>query len=64
MLGLNLKINQKHRNPLSEISSARAFEVVTQTDMIEKTRSGVNAGQFIGFDPLDKNNCKKRNWVW
>lgn len=51
--------NQSKGNPFSEISSARAFEVVTQSDSISKQRSGVNAGQFIGFDPLTRTTAKK-----
>jgi hypothetical protein len=51
--------NQSKSNPFSEISSARAFEVVTQSDSISKQRSGVNAGQFIGFDPLTRTTAKK-----
>jgi hypothetical protein len=46
--------NLKDNNPINEISSARTIEVVKQTDGIEKTRSGVNAGKFIGFDPLTR----------
>jgi hypothetical protein len=52
--------NQSKGSALSEISMARALEVVAQTDMIEKTRSGVNAGQFIGFDPLTRTTAKKQ----
>ena len=52
--------NQSRGSALSEISMARALEVVAQTDMIEKTRSGVNAGQFIGFDPLTRTTAKKQ----
>lgn len=52
--------NQSKGNALSEISMARALEVVAQTDMVEKTRSGVNAGQFIGFDPLTRTTAKKQ----
>lgn len=39
--------NQTKGSALSEISMARALEVVAQTDMLEKTRSGVNAGQLV-----------------
>lgn len=52
--------NQTKSSALLEISSARALEVIAQTDMIEKTRSGVNAGQFIGFDPLTRTTAKKQ----
>jgi hypothetical protein len=44
--------NQSKGNPMSEISNARSLEIVAQTDGIEKSRSGVNAGKFIGFDPV------------
>jgi hypothetical protein len=43
--------NQSENNPINEISSARSFDVISQSDGIEKTRSGVNSGKFIGFDP-------------
>jgi hypothetical protein len=46
--------NQKGNNPINEMSSARTIEVVKQADGIEKTRSGVNAGKFIGFDPITR----------
>lgn len=51
--------NQTGSNAFKEIGSARAYEVVAQTDMVEKTRSGVNAGQFIGFDPMTGTVAKK-----
>lgn len=44
---------------LSEMSSARALEVVAQSDIVSKTRSGVNASQFIGFDPTTRTIAKK-----
>jgi hypothetical protein len=34
--------------------SARSYEVVLQNDSIDKTRNGVNAGRFIGFDPMTR----------
>jgi hypothetical protein len=52
--------NTKNSNSLSEISSARSMEVVSQIDNIEKTRSGVNALTFIGFDTLTKTIAKKQ----
>jgi hypothetical protein len=38
----------------NEIGGARHLEVVSQNDNIERTRSGVNAGKFIGFDPVTR----------
>lgn len=51
--------NQLGGNPISEISSARTLEVVAQTDGMEKARSGVNAGKFVGFDPVTGTVAKK-----
>lgn len=51
--------NQSKGNPLLEISSARAFEVVNQQDAIKKIIQGVDAGQFVGFDPITKTTAKK-----
>ena len=52
--------NTKDSNSLTEISSVRSMEVVSQTDNVEKIRSGVNAGTFIGFDPLTRTIAKKQ----
>ena len=51
--------NQTGKNSLDEISSARSLEVLAQNDSIEKTRSGVNAGKFIGFDPMTRTFATK-----
>ena len=37
-----------------EIGGARYLEIVSLNDNIERTRSGVNAGKFIGFDPITR----------
>jgi len=46
--------NKKDGNPFSEMGGARSLEVITQNDSLEKTRSGVNAGKFVGFDPVTR----------
>jgi hypothetical protein len=51
--------NQSGKNSLQEISSARYLEVIAQNDTIEKTRAGVNAGKFMGFDPMTRTFEKK-----
>jgi hypothetical protein len=51
--------NQPGKTSIEEISSARALEVVSQSDEIEKTRSGVNASKFIGFDPVTRTIATK-----
>lgn len=59
---LDIKFEPKNvteKTSLEEISSARSMEVVSQTDAIEKTRAGVNAGKFIGFDPLTRTIATK-----
>jgi len=52
--------NQAKGDSISEISVARAFEVIEQNDTIKKIRSGVNSGQFIGFDPITRTTAKKQ----
>lgn len=54
---LDIKFDPKNlmnSTALQEMSSARSFEVITQNDSIDRTRSGVNAGTFLGFDPVTK----------
>jgi hypothetical protein len=54
---LDIKFTPKNletNNLLEEITFARSMEVIKQTNNIEKTRSGVNAGRFIGFDPMTR----------
>lgn len=46
--------NQTGENAISEISGARSLEIVAQSDLVEKTRSGVYSGKFLGFDPLTR----------
>jgi hypothetical protein len=46
--------NQEGKTSVDEISSARSLEVISQANEVEKTRSGVNAGKFIGFDPMTR----------
>jgi hypothetical protein len=59
---LDIKFEAKNlqgNNPISEIGGARSLEVVAQTDGMEKARSGVNAGKFVGFDPITGTVAKK-----
>ena len=46
--------NLNQRNSIEEMASARSYEVILQNDSIDKTRNGVNAGKFIGFDPMTR----------
>jgi hypothetical protein len=46
--------NVKGETPFGNMGGARSLEVVSMNDNIERTRSGVNAGKFIGFDPVTK----------
>lgn len=54
-----LKINFDPKNltkndALSEMSSARSYQLMIQNDSIDRIRSGVNSGRFIGFDPITR----------
>lgn len=44
--------NTKESNSLTDLSIARAVEVISQVNAIERVRSGVDASKFIGFDPI------------
>jgi len=46
--------NKKDGTPFSEMGGAKSLDVITQNDSLEKTRSGVNAGKFMGFDPITR----------
>lgn len=52
--------NTKDSNALTEISSARSMEIVSQMDNVDKIRSGINAATFIGFDPTTRTIFKKQ----
>jgi hypothetical protein len=54
---LDVRLQAKNidgQDKFSELSGARSYEVVAQNDSMEKTRSGINAGKFIGFDPMTR----------
>lgn len=46
-------------NSISEMQGARYLEVLSLNDAVDKTRSGVNAGKFIGFDPITRSILTK-----
>jgi hypothetical protein len=48
------------RNAVEELLSPRGYEVINQADKIKQTRSGVNAGTFIGFDPVTRSVSTKK----
>lgn len=54
---IDLKFESKNlpdQDSIDEMSGVKYFEVVKQEDSIEKIRSGINAGKFIGFDPITR----------
>lgn len=46
--------NLNDSDAIRAMRSIRVLEIINQTDNIEKTRSGVVAGKFIGFDPTTR----------
>lgn len=46
--------NRKDLDQISDMSRAKKLEIVSQNDSIDRTRSGVDAGKFIGFDPITR----------
>lgn len=51
--------NMKNETAIQEISGARSVEVVSHVNSSAKIRSGVNAGKFIGFDPITRTNATR-----
>jgi hypothetical protein len=54
---LDVKYETKNisgKNAFDEMQGARYLEVMPAADNIERTRSGVNAGKFVGFDPITR----------
>jgi hypothetical protein len=37
-----------------ELSRARSYEVLSQFDLLDRLQDGVNAGKFLGFDPMTR----------
>lgn len=59
----NIKFSAKNMNEttaVNDLLSPRSYEVISQTDKIQQTRSGVNAGTFIGFDPITRSIGTKK----
>jgi hypothetical protein len=55
ILDVNYQIkNSNDTDSIGDMSGARSVEVISQNDAISKTRSGVDAGKFIGFDPITR----------
>lgn len=55
--------NLEQTNVVDDLLSPRNFEIINQVDKIKTTRSGVNAGTFIGFDPITRSiGVKKINY--
>lgn len=46
--------NMSNYTSIEGFKSIRVLEITNQNDTIEKTRSGVVAGKFIGFDPTTR----------
>lgn len=55
--------NLEQTSVVDDLLSPRNFEIINQVDKIKTTRSGVNAGTFIGFDPITRSiGVKKINY--
>lgn len=52
--------NLDNNTAFNEMQGARYLEILSLNDIIDKTRSGVNAGKFIGFDPVTR-SIKTKN---
>jgi len=46
--------NLQETNTVDDLLSPKDYEILSQVDKIKTTREGVNAGTFIGFDPITR----------
>lgn len=54
---LNISFTPKNigdGNEFYEMSQARSYEVLSQFDLLDRMKNGVNAGKFLGFDPMTR----------
>jgi hypothetical protein len=52
--------NIKGDTAFDEMEMARAMEMVSQSDELERVQKGINAGTFMGFDPMTGMTEKNR----
>ena len=52
--------NLESTNAIDDLFSPRSFEIINQVDKIKETRSGINSGTFIGFDPITRTVAAKK----
>jgi hypothetical protein len=57
---INFSTKNIDENESNEILGARSFEVISQYDYVQNTKSGVYAGTFIGFDLLTRQYMTKK----
>ena len=46
--------NLEETNVIDDLFSPKHYEMINQVDKIKATRDGINAGTFIGFDPITR----------
>jgi hypothetical protein len=55
VLDIRFEAKNQNKTDLEELSAARHFEPIVQNDSISAIVDGVNAGTFVGFDPMTRN---------
>jgi hypothetical protein len=55
ILDIRFEAKNQNKSNLYELSAARHFEPIVQNDSISAIMGGVNAGTFVGFDPMTRN---------
>ena len=52
---LDIKFSPKNtssNNPITDLSNARAIQIISHVDAINRIRSGIDSGRILSFDPL------------
>jgi hypothetical protein len=60
IFNINFSTKNIDENEGKEILGARSFEVISQYDYVQNTKSGVYAGTFTGFDLLTRQYMNKK----
>lgn len=52
--------NEADKKPEDELISARSYELLNYSDYFDRTRQGVYAGKYMGFDPITRSIITKK----
>jgi hypothetical protein len=57
---IKIELKNEDDNPFTELLSARSYELLSFADAFDRTRQGVYAGKYMGFDPITRTIITKK----